>query len=87
MILYSIYVESCGVPETILAESEHQSVSSAIKTTNSNWIQMINQTHMYYSRGVRLIVIADARSHAIEMVFVFIATEHAGSSARSFMLS
>ena len=27
------------------------------------------------------------RSHAIEMVFVFIATGHAGSSARSFMLS
>ena len=27
------------------------------------------------------------RSHAIEMVFVFIATEHAGSSARSFMPS
>ena len=25
-------------------------------------------------------------SHAIEMVFVFIATGHAGSSARSFML-
>ena len=28
-----------------------------------------------------------SRSHAIEMVFVFIATEHAGSSARSLMLS
>ena len=28
-----------------------------------------------------------SRSHAIEMVFVFIATEHAGSSARSCMLS
>ena len=28
-----------------------------------------------------------SRSHAIEMVFVFIATGHAGSSARSFMLS
>ena len=27
------------------------------------------------------------RSHAIEMVFVLIATGHAGSSARSFMLS
>ena len=27
------------------------------------------------------------RSHAIEMVFVFIATGHAGNSARSFMLS
>ena len=27
------------------------------------------------------------RSHAIEMVFVFIVTGHAGSSARSFMLS
>ena len=27
------------------------------------------------------------RSHAIEMVFVFIETGHAGSSARSFMLS
>ena len=31
--------------------------------------------------------VIDSRSHAIEMVFVFIATGHAGSSARSFMLS
>ena len=31
--------------------------------------------------------VTKARSHAIEKVFVFIATGHAGSSARSFMLS
>ena len=30
---------------------------------------------------------SSARSHAIEMVFVFIVTGHVGSSARSFMLS
>ena len=33
------------------------------------------------------IIMKKPRSHAIELVFVFIVAVHAGSSARSFMLS
>ena len=39
------------------------------------------------SRRARLLSVVKSRSHAIEMVFVLIATGHAGSLARSFMLS
>ena len=43
--------------------------------------------HHHCSAKTKCSIIVFTRSFAIEMVFVFIATGHAGSSARSFMLS
>ena len=58
-----------------------------IKLSNDHISQVIDVTHLYKWLIYYNAYMLYPRSHAIEMVFVFIVTGHAGSSARSFMLS